>query len=52
MKMIFFCKFYDADGKFWNFTTSFKITLLVSQIREPYEIAVICDPFAFKSACV
>ena len=32
----------------WNFTTSFQIILLMSQAREPYEIAVICQLFSFN----
>ena len=35
MKMIFFCKFYDADGKFWSFTTSFKIYFWYLKLESP-----------------
>ena len=43
-----FLSFFMLMVNVWNFTTSFQIILLMSQAREPYEIAVICQLFSFN----
>ena len=43
-----FLSFFMLMVNVWNFTTSFQIILLMSQAREPYEIAVICQLFSLN----
>ena len=43
-----FLSFFMLMVNVWNFTSNFKIILLMSQAREPYEIAVICQLFSFN----